>query len=417
MDSKGIQKLADTTKPAVAVTPPQSAEEASAFMRDGGFYKKPKNVVLCCDGTANEFAQDRTNVVKLFYTLVHRPSEQVAYYHPGVGTMEPPGALTTFTRSATKLAGLAFGYGLESDIRDAYVFLMNHYEDGDSVFMFGFSRGAYTVRAVAALLHMYGLIRKGNESLVLYAIRMMMAINKAEEKAPARSAKFKSRIDNYFGLARQFKDHFCKPSRLHFVGVWDTVSSVGWIENPVKLPHTANNPDIHIGRHAIAIDERRAFFRTNLWRPRPPYPGPKDLKQVWFAGVHCDVGGGYPEVDSGASKYALEWMLVEAKGAGLLLEDPRVLLVLGRSGQGYAAPNPKAILHESLTTPWWPAEFVLKRHYNWDNNREERRMNLFRRRTVPDDSRVHESVYLRGPGYYQSRLPAKTVCEKHVFYY
>ena len=78
----------------------------------------PKNVVVCCDGTANEFAQDRTNVVKLFYTLEqHDPSRQVGYYHPGLGTMEPPRALTQSTRAATRILGMAFGYGLEADIR------------------------------------------------------------------------------------------------------------------------------------------------------------------------------------------------------------------------------------------------------------------------------------------------------------
>ena len=137
----------------------------------------PKNMVLCCDGTANEFAEDRTNVVKLFFTLERDPSRQVAYYHPGLGTMEPPGALTSATRMLTRLAARAFGYGLEADIRDAYVFLMNNFEEGDRVFLFGFSRGAYTVRAVASLLRMFGLIPRGNEPLVPYAIRMLMAIN------------------------------------------------------------------------------------------------------------------------------------------------------------------------------------------------------------------------------------------------
>ena len=88
-----------------------------------------KNVVLCCDGTANEFARDKTNVVKLFYTLEQDPTRQVAFYHPGLGTMEPPGALTGFTRGLTKLLGKAIGYGLENDVRDAYVFLMNHFEE------------------------------------------------------------------------------------------------------------------------------------------------------------------------------------------------------------------------------------------------------------------------------------------------
>src|SRR5579864_970864 len=101
-----------------------------------------KNVVLCCDGTANEFAQDRTNVVKLFSTLVQDSARQVAYYHPGLGTMEPAAELSPIRRKIAKALGLAFGYGLEFDIRDAYVFLMNNYEEGDRVFLFGFSRGA-----------------------------------------------------------------------------------------------------------------------------------------------------------------------------------------------------------------------------------------------------------------------------------
>ena len=90
----------------------------------------------------------------------------------------------------------------------------------------------------------------------------------------------------------------------------------------MKLPYSANNPDIAIGRHAVSIDERRAFFRTNLWRPDPPSAdsGPKDLKQVWFPGVHCDVGGGYPEAESGLSKFALEWMVREAALVGLLID-------------------------------------------------------------------------------------------------
>src|ERR1035441_8505297 len=132
-----------------------------------------KNIVICCDGTANEFAKDNTNVVKLYYTLEQNPTKQVTYYHPGLGTMEPAGALTTFTRKFTKLLGMTMGYGLSNDIRDAYTFLMERFEPEDKVFLFGFSRGAYTVRAVASLLRMYGLIQGGNEPLVPYAIRMM----------------------------------------------------------------------------------------------------------------------------------------------------------------------------------------------------------------------------------------------------
>jgi uncharacterized protein (DUF2235 family) len=166
--------------------------------------------------------------------------------------MEPAGALTPVARKFTKVLGMAIGYGLAADIACAYSFLMEHYADGDKVFLFGFSRGAYTVRAVCALLHMYGLIRPGNESLVPYAIRMMLAIDRVRSDHPKEAAARQL----YFELARGFRDTLsrqqCKP---WFVGVWDTVSSVGWIDNPLKLPYVTNNPDIETGRHAVSIDE------------------------------------------------------------------------------------------------------------------------------------------------------------------
>jgi len=362
----------------------------------------PKNIVLCCDGTANEFAKDNTNVVKLYSTLVHDGQAQRTYYHPGVGTMEPPGALAPWTRRLSRLLGQAVGAYLENDIRDAYAFLMGCFERGDKVFLFGFSRGAYTVRAVASLLRMYGLLRPGNEALIPYAIRMMMAIQRA-------SRQHGQTVDDYFSLAREFKRTAARECTPWFVGVWDTVSSVGWIENPLHLPFVADNPDIEYGRHAVAIDERRAFFRTNLWRrgddQTKPH-GPKDLLQVWFAGVHCDVGGGYPESESGLSKLALEWMLDEASAphVGLLVDAAERDRVLGRSDRGHAPPDPNAVAHESLTGLWNVAEFVPKRHFNWQTGREERRMNLFRRRTIPADAVVHWSVFERGGGYAE-RLP------------
>src|SRR5262245_59575983 len=178
----------------------------------------PKNIVVWCDGTSNEFDGDRTNVVKLYQMLVHDPKAQATYYHPGLGTMEAAGALTAFSRWWTKLAGFAFGYGLKNDIRDIYVFLMNHYEPGDRVFLFGFSRGAYTVRAVAAVLHLYGLIRKGNEPLVPYAVRMMRRINKLRARTTKND---KNAVAQTLILAQQFKQTFasceCPP---YFVGLW-----------------------------------------------------------------------------------------------------------------------------------------------------------------------------------------------------
>jgi uncharacterized protein (DUF2235 family) len=355
----------------------------------------PKNIVLCCDGTANEFAQDHTNVIKLFSTLIHDPLRQICYYHPGLGTMEPPGALTTIARRITKILGQVIGYNLEADIRDTYVYLMRNFEPGDQVYMFGFSRGAYTVRATASLLHMYGLIRAGNEPLVPYAIRMLNSMNDKKR----------------FGLSKQFLNTFsitdCKPK---FVGVWDTVSSVGWIENPLKVPYSANNPDISIGRHALAIDERRAFFPQNLWRPSEiRAAGPKDLKQVWFPGVHCDVGGGYPEKESGLSKISLEWMAKEAQSAGLLIDENKLSFILGKRGKGIAIPDPNAIMHESLKGfLWYLCEFIPKKYYDLKKGTTRRRMNLFRPRVLPPNSMIHESAFQRSEEY-QKKLPKDAI--------
>lgn len=366
-----------------------------------------KNIVICCDGTSNEFDGDRTNVVKLYQMLNHDRRVQLTYYHPGLGTMEAAGALTGFSRWWTRAAGFAFGYGLKNDIRDAYVFLMNHFEEGDRVFLFGFSRGAYTVRAVASLLHMVGLIRPGNEPLVPYAIRLMMKIGD--------DAGDKGAIGRAVRVAQQFKITFssvvCRP---YFVGVWDTVNSVGWIENPLRLPYSANNPSIDIGRHAISIDERRAFFRENLWHKKAN-GGPKDVLQVWFPGSHGDVGGGYPEDDSGLSKVALEWMLREAQAKGLLTDDDREARIMGRAGGNYVPPDPTATLHDELRhIAWWPAQLFPKKR--WERrvvNGEEtwvqrRKMSLAGWRKIPPAAHVHEAAYARESAYV-AKLPADAV--------
>ncbi len=370
-----------------------------------GAQTSAKNIVICCDGTANEFATDRTNVIKLYATLQHESADQVTYYHPGIGTMEPFGSLSPITRRLTRALGMAVGYGLETDVRDAYVFLMQQYRPGDRIFLFGFSRGAFTIRVVASLVKMYGILRPGNEPLVPYAIRMLMGIQRAQQDPSAQAA--------YFQLAHEFQETmaWARPT-IRFVGAWDTVSSVGWIENPLHVPYEANNPDIEIGRHAVAIDERRAFFRTHLWQPPqdPAKPrGPRDLLQVWFPGVHCDVGGGYPEQSAGLSKYALEWMIAEARNAGLLVDAVKARTVLGlTSPEDFVPAAPEPPMHESLTGWWHLAEFLPKRHWNWQTKRWERRMNRYRRRTMPPGALIHDAAYARGAAY-QERFPPDAV--------
>jgi uncharacterized protein (DUF2235 family) len=166
------------------------------------------------------------------------------------------------------------------------------------------------------MLHIVGLLSKGNEDLIPYAIRMIK----------------RKKID--FAVAADFNKTFSIECTPHFIGVWDTVSSLGWVYNAVHFPFTraTSNPDLRIIRHAVSIDERRAFFRENSFGP--PHDPLQDIREVWFAGVHSDVGGSYPEAESQLSKIALRWMLCEAELAG---RKRQVMAVLtkGRSGQRF----------------------------------------------------------------------------------
>src|SRR6201998_571374 len=131
-----------------------------------------KNIVICCDGTGNEFGRRSSNVIKLYKTLICDRG-QIAYYHPGVGTMGARNALTPVGQWWTQILGLAFGYGISDNVADAYQFLMRMFEPDDHIYVFGFSRGAYTARALCGMLHTVGLLTQGNESLIPYAIRMI----------------------------------------------------------------------------------------------------------------------------------------------------------------------------------------------------------------------------------------------------
>jgi len=338
-----------------------------------------KNIVICCDGTGNEFGEEQSNVVKLYKALVCDES-QATYYHPGVGTMGARSALTRIGKWWTRVIGLAFGYGISDNIADAYQFLMKTYEPNDSVYVFGFSRGAYTARSLCGMLHTVGLLTRGNEGLIPYAIRMIK----------------RKRID--FKVAADFKKTFSRECKPHFVGVWDTVSSVGWVYDAVRFPFTraTKNPDLNIVRHAVSIDERRAFFRQNLFgAPQGPE---QDVKEVWFAGVHSDVGGGYPEAESQLSQIALEWMLSEAQLADLKLDPKRKAEVLGGKVPYVAADAATKHQHESLHGWWWIAEVwpkLVDKRTSDGSWRKSIRLNLARRRWMAPNSLVHESVVKR----------------------
>lgn len=255
-----------------------------------------RNLVLCCDGTSNQFSKDRTSVIKLFHALIKDDTRQLVYYHPGIGTRAPTGIGTKTGGWVARTAGLAFGYKLQDDVTDAIAFLMDNYRDGDRLYVFGFSRGAYTARVICAMLHLYGLPMAGNDPLVPYATQMLWALARAGSAANYQACR---------QLAQDFKGTISsRECKTHFLGVWDTVNSVGWIGSPLTMPYARDNPDVAIVRHAKAIDERRGFFRVNWFKEDPA----RDIREVWFPGTHCDVGGGFPEAESGLSKYPLEWM-------------------------------------------------------------------------------------------------------------
>jgi uncharacterized protein (DUF2235 family) len=184
----------------------------------------PRNIVICCDGTGNQYGTENSNVVKLYWTL-SAAQKQASYYHPGVGTMGARNALTAVGKWWTRVRGLAFGYGFSDNIVDVYSFLMGEFQPEDHIFAFGFSRGSYTARALCGMLHMFGLLTPGNEALVPYAVRL-----------------YKSNDPRKFEIAGGFRETFSVACTPHFLGLWDTVKSVGWILDPVCCSNVKMSP-------------------------------------------------------------------------------------------------------------------------------------------------------------------------------
>lgn len=278
----------------------------------------PKNIVVCCDGTTNQFGDVNTNVVKTFQLIERRTERQIAFYDPGVGTV---GALGwAVGEKVGKFMGMAFGYGVKKNIEDAYRFLMDNYDEGDKVFLFGFSRGAFTARSLAAMLHKVGLLYPRNENLIPYASKYYLTRDNEE-------------------LAENFKRTFARECATHFLGVWDTVGSLGIMLSMRQFHNMKLSPGVSYGYHAVAIDEKRRKFRPALWETenRPPE---QTIEQIWFAGVHADVGGGYRK--RGLADVTLKWMLENAEKHGLHVNhdevEPDALGTIHRSYKGLWLP-------------------------------------------------------------------------------
>jgi len=334
-----------------------------------------KNIVICFDGTGNQVrARDNTSVVRLFSLLdLSDAARQVGYYDPGVGTMGSSRSWTPWGQATTKVLGLGFGMGLRENLGEAYEFLMRRYQDGDHIYVFGFSRGAYTARALCGMLLKLGLLRDGAQNLVPYAVSLFTARNPDWVRlGQFGSALSRRGADGRMGL------------RVHYLGIWDTVKAAGMLRGGLKWPDTRQLPNVDRIRHAVSIDEKRRPFGEYLVhevaRPAKNAP-PRSLSEVWFAGVHSDVGGTFE--DHELSDIALKWMVEDAVAWDLLVLPKPYAAALAVE-RGFAHGR----IHEMGRT--WA-------------------LLGYRHRTVPDDALVHASVQervARDPAY-ASRLPAR----------
>ena len=380
-----------------------------------------KNLVVCCDGTGNEVGENISNVLKFYRTLRKTDKTsptQVVFYDPGVGTLARPDPWIKFRQDTVTILGLATGYGLDDNVLSAYRFLISNLEDGDQIFLFGFSRGAYTVRVLAGLIHKIGVLYPSQLNLADAALAAYKQSTEEDPRGLPLGEGPASKEDRAAQFARIVSVRW---PTIRLVGVWDTVASV-IVPRPDRyytfslqeLPHTRRNPSVRAFRQAIALDERRRMFRLHRWDEEQVFrhnrfsqtnnAEPQDVKQVWFAGVHADIGGGYPERQSELSKYSLLWMINEASACGLTFNRQAInQLGWGVQRRGspfsYVAPDFFRDPHQSLKGLWWTLELLPKsdRYKEWPARRSSLGFYLpyGEPRVVPKNAWIHESVLRR----------------------
>jgi hypothetical protein len=299
----------------------------------------PKRLVLCCDGTWNTADQERdgrpcpTNVTKVALGLADHGGglEQRVYYQKGVGT-----------KPGERLRGGALGVGLSRNVRDAYRFVVENYQPGDELYFFGFSRGAYTARSTVGMIRNCGVLKQEHahrlsEAYSLYRARTI------------RPVDLESQL---------FRRSYSHETRIRFIGVWDTVGSVGIPSVGLGLTKLVNrrwgfhdtqlSTTVDAAFQALAIDELRRPFEPTLWQ-RSPDAADQHVEQVWFTGDHCDVGGGHR--DSALADIALLWMIQRAESCGLAFRDNAYRRPDGGTPRGFdrqtflVGPNPRGQIH------------------------------------------------------------------------
>jgi uncharacterized protein (DUF2235 family) len=318
----------------------------------------PKKLILCADGTWNtphgyEVAVNDTNVRKIFCALATDETQQ-PFYDSGVGTNSTP---------IDHLTGGAMGEGLFQKIQECYRFLIDAWTPGSSIYLFGFSRGAYTVRSLGGMIARFGLPTKNLDDQA--AVRVFAAYR---ERDPEKQAALK------FALEQQYD---IQGAGVRMIGVWDTVGSLGipgrlfelLDEHKYGFLDTALHPSVQNACQAVSIDERRRQFEPTLWTNPDGTDRINDaqVQQVWFPGVHCDVGGGYSPSD--LSDIPLAWMMHKAMECGLTFKPEAI--------NKYLPANPRKVTG-AAHDEWQPIPWGIPRH-----------------RTVPPRSFVANSVQTR----------------------
>jgi len=272
-----------------------------------------KKIILCADGTWNTphgpAAQPNDTNVRKLYELVLEDPSQLKYYDSGVGTDGTP---------FEHFFGGSMGTGLFQKIQDGYEFLSYVWDPSDEIYIFGFSRGAYTARSLGGMIATFGVPNKNLDNQTVKRIFDAYRITDRTQRLAAKNG-----LNADYGLA---------DVTIRMVGVWDTVGSLGipghlfddFDQEKYGFLDTTLNPCIEKAFHAVAIDERRASFLPTLWSNPDGTPRANDdkVQQVWFPGVHCDVGGSYAETQ--LSNITLRWMIDNAKARGLLFDDAAV---------------------------------------------------------------------------------------------
>lgn len=262
-----------------------------------------KNIIIFSDGTGQKGGLNyNTNIYKLFNMVEDRTDRQIVYYDPGLGT------------GMEGIAGLVGGRGFSKNILDCYRFIFENFHADDSIFLFGFSRGAATVRSLSGFIHLFGILPASRADIIEEAFNIYTIHNKERREKEAKA------------FINKHHTMWCK---IKFLGVFDTVAALGlpnkWLSSlldkifPHKFHSFELSDSVEYARHALSIDDERKTFHPVIWNKLKD-DQPKDrLKQVWFCGVHTDVGGGYKEED--LSNISLRWMMNEAKSKGLIIYE------------------------------------------------------------------------------------------------